>query len=126
SAILNIASMTEPATAQLVSLPDTGDPLLNVLYLRSGRTPDPTHPDEVVVNEPFAKAHGFTPGASFGAIINGRERTLRIVGIALSPEFVYTLAPGSLLPDDRRYAILWMSRRALAAAVNLEGAFSAL
>ena len=36
-------------------------------------------------------------------MINGRLRRLTIVGVALSPEFVYTIPPGDLVPDDRRY-----------------------
>lgn len=126
AAVLDIEGMAEPASAKLVSLPDDGADLLNRLYIRSGRAPDPDHPDEVVVNEAFAKAHGFELGARFPAVINGRQRTLEIVGIALSPEFIYTIAPGALMPDDRRFAILWMSRRALEAAFDLDGAFSAL
>jgi putative ABC transport system permease protein len=81
-------------------------------------------PDEIVVNEAFAAAHGFEPGARFAAIVGGRRRTLEIVGTALSPEFIYTLAPGALVPDDRRFAVIWMSRRALAAAFDQDGAFS--
>lgn len=126
SAVLDVEGMAEPASAQLVSLPDSGQAVLNTLYIRSGRTPDPAHPDEVVVNDAFAEAHGFGLGARFRAIVNGRLRTLEIVGIALSPEFIYTLAPGALVPDERRFAILWMSRRALEAAFDLDGAFSSV
>jgi len=124
NAVLDIAGLVEPASARLVSLPDDGMQMLNVLHMRRGRLPDPAHPDEVTVNEAFADAHGFDLGSRFGAVINGRKRTLEIVGIALSPEFIYTLAPGALVPDDRRYAIVWMSNRALAAAFDLDGAFS--
>ncbi len=126
AAVLDVEGMMEPASAQLVSLPDDGVSALNALYMRLGRTPDPAHPDEVVVNEAFARAHGFELGARFGAIVNGRHRQLEIVGIALSPEFIYTIGPGALMPDDRRFAILWMSRRALEAAFDLDGAFSSL
>lgn len=126
TAVLDIEGMAEPASAQLVSLPDSGTPVLNTLYIRSGRTPDPAHPDEVMVNDAFAEAHGFGLGARFRAVINGRLRWLEVVGIALSPEFIYTLAPGALVPDERRFAILWMSRRALEAAFDLDGAFSSV
>ncbi len=126
SAILDIEGMAEPASAQLVSLPESGEQVLNALYVRLGRLPNPAHPDEVVVHESFANAHGFRPGSRLTAVVNGRKRSLEIVGVALSPEFIYTLPPGGLYPDERRYAILWMSRRALAAAFDLEGAFSAV
>ena len=83
----------EPATAQFVSLPDAGEPVLNRLYLRPGRTPEPGRAEEVVVNESFAKAHGFGLAPRFSAILNGRKRELTIVGTALSPEFIYTVGP---------------------------------
>ncbi len=123
-AVLDIEGMMEPASARLVSLPDDGLALLNRVYVRQGRTPDPERPDEVVVSEAFAVAHGLEPGARLAAIIGGKRRTLQIVGTALSPEFIYAVAPGALVPDDRRFAVVWMSRRALAAAFDQDGAFS--
>jgi putative ABC transport system permease protein len=125
-ALLDIPSYPEPATGQVISLPDIGEPKLNRLYMRLGRTPEPGRADEVVVNDTFAKAHGFGIGARFSAILNGRKRELTIVGTALSPEFIFTIGPGDIMPDDRRFAILWMSEKALAGAYNLDGAFSSI
>ena len=125
-ALLDIPGFSEPASAQFVSWPDNGEPMLNRLYMRSGRMPEPGRADEVVVNEPFAKAHGFTEGARFSAILNGKKRSLVIVGTVLSPEFVYTVGPGDLMPDDRRYAIVWMSEKALGSVYDLDGAFSSV
>ena len=125
-ALLDIPNYPEPATAQVISLPDLGEPALNRLYMRRGRTPEPGRSDEIVVNDTFAKAHGFAIGARFSAILNGRKRELVIVGTALSPEFIYTVGPGDIMPDDRRFAIIWMSEKALAGAYNLDGAFSSI
>lgn len=124
SAVLDIEGMVEPAAGILVSVPDDGVEILNRLHIRTGRLPAPGHPDEVVVNEPFAAAHGFEPGDTFGAIVNGRKRQLRIVGTALSPEFIYVVT--DLMPDNRRLGVVWMSREALEAAFNLKGAFNAV
>ena len=125
-ALLDIPNYLEPATAQVISLPDIGEPQLNRLYMRLGRTPETGRQDEAVVNDTFAKAHGFGLGSRFSAILNGRKRELVIVGTALSPEFIYTVGPGDLMPDDRRFAIIWMSEKALAGAYNLDGAFSSI
>jgi putative ABC transport system permease protein len=125
-ALVEVVGFPEPASAQFVSLPDTGEPMLNRLYLRAGRFPEPARAEEVVVNESFALAHGFAPGSSFSATLNGRKRQLVIVGTALSPEFIYTVGPGDLMPDDRRYGIVWMSEKALASAYDLDGAFSSV
>lgn len=123
-ALLDLPGMVEPASAMFVSLPDFQEHRLNLLHMRGGRLPAPADEREVVVSEPFAKAHGFDLGSTFEAILNGRKRQLRIVGTALSPQFIYALGPWELMPDDRRYGIVWMPEKALAAAYDLDGAFS--
>ncbi|BCH25042.1 ABC transporter permease [Mesorhizobium sp. L-8-3] len=125
-ALLDIPQLREPVTGQFVSLPESGRPILNRLHLRMGRMPDPGSVDEVVVTEGFAKAHAFPPGSHFTAILNGRKRELIIVGIALSPEYVYAVGPGDRMPDERRFAIVWMPEKALATAYDLDGAFSSV
>src|SRR5829696_1386585 len=125
-ALLDIPGFEQPATAQFVSLPEDGQPLLNRLHLRFGRLPEPHSAEEVVLSESFAAAHGFAPGSRFSAILNGRKRSLVVVGTALSPEFIYAIGPGDFMPDDRRFGIVWMPEQALAAAYDLQGAFSAV
>jgi putative ABC transport system permease protein len=121
---LDVPGMTDPATGRLISLPERGRPPLNDLYLRRGRWIDPARPDEVLASEMFCEAHGFNPGDRVAAIINGRRRWLTIVGIALSPEYVFAIRPGELIPDKRRFGIFWMNRRALASAFDMEGGFN--
>ena len=121
---LDIKGFPEPVTARIVSLPDVGSPLLNRPYVRKGRLVDPYKDNEVIVSEAFAEAHHFSPGDTFGAVINGRWKTLVIVGTALSPEFVLQSRPGAISPDYKRYAILWMGRDALGTAYNMKGAFN--
>jgi len=121
---LDIKDFPEPVTARLVSIPDSGMPLLNRLYIRKGRMVDPSRDNEVIVSEAFAEAHGFSPGDTLGAVINGRWKTLVITGLALSPEFVLQTRPGAISPDYKRYAILWMARSPLGTAYNMKGAFN--
>jgi len=125
-ATLDLPGLDEPATGQLVSVPAHGQPVLNGLALRQGRWLRPGHPDEVIIGEAFAEANGFGPGSQFDAVINGHKRRLQVVAVALSPEFVHTLGPGFLVPDDRRFGVLWMSHEALEAALDLDGAFNAV
>ena len=125
-ALLDIENFPEPATGLFISLPEQGEPTLNLPYLRLGRMPDAGSADEVMVSDGFAKAHGLFPGDSFSAILNGRKRALTIVGTALSPEFIYAIGPGDRMPDSRRFAVAWMPERALASAYGLQGAFSSV
>lgn len=126
NALLDVKGVSEPATGLVMSLPDHGVESVNRLYMRSGRRPEPGAFDEVVVNESFALANKLGVGGTFAAILNGKKRHLQIVGTALSPEFIYAMPPGELVPDDRRFAILWMSEKALGGLYDLDGAFNAV
>jgi putative ABC transport system permease protein len=123
---LDIPGMDEPASARVVSIPADRRPQVNDLFLRQGRWIEPGRSDEVLASEGFVAAHGLVPGDRVPAVINGRLRRLTIVGVALSPEFVYTIPPGDLVPDDRRFGVFWMGEQALAAAFDMEGGFNDL
>jgi putative ABC transport system permease protein len=123
-AVLDMPGLAEPVIGRLVSLPDRGPPRLNRIALERGRLPEPQHRSEVVVGVPFAEAHGLDLGDRFGALLNGRRQELQVVGIGLSPEFVYAIGPGALMPDPEHYGIVWMRQAPLAAAYGLEGAFN--
>jgi putative ABC transport system permease protein len=123
---LDVSGLEQPATGRAVSIPAVRRPLLNDLHLVSGRWIGPNRPDEVLVSDGFATANGLTPGSSVGAVINGRWRTLTVVGTALSPEFIYEIRPGDLLPDKRRFGVVWMNEEALEAAFDMEGAFNSV
>lgn len=121
---LDVPGLDEPATALLLSLDANRRPAVNEPYLRRGRWLDVAHPDDVLASEKFVAANRMTLGSRVGAVVNGRLRQLTIVGIALSPEHVYSIRPGEIIPDNRRFATIWMERRALAAAFDMEGGFN--
>ncbi|MCA9175562.1 MAG: FtsX-like permease family protein [Planctomycetales bacterium] len=124
SVILDIPGLEAPASCQLVSI--GADPArdLNGMVLLKGRMPNPSGRVEVLASQPFANANGLRPGDSLDVIMGGRQERLLITGIAMSPEFVYAVQPGLLLTDDRRFGILWMPKRQMEAAFNMEGAFN--
>lgn len=121
---VDIRDFPEPVSGQLVSLPDDGRASMNRLYLRQGRLIASGHDDEVIISEAFAQAHRLQPGDSLRVTINGRRKSLTIVGAALSPEYVYQIQPGALFPDYQRYGIFWMGRTPLGAAYDMDGAFN--
>lgn len=125
-ALLDIEGLREPATGQLISLPVTSRPAVNDFFLREGRLPERGRANEVVVNAKFADAHSFYTGAEVDAIVNGSKITLTIVGVVYSPEFVYALGPGDLMPDNRRFGVFWMPEETLAALSDREGAFNSV
>jgi putative ABC transport system permease protein len=121
---IDVEGFNDPVSGHLVSLPDNSRGLLNQVYMRKGRLLDPGRDDEVLVSEEFAAAHELQPGDKLHATINGRRKSLTIVGVALSPEYIYQIAPGAMFPDYKRYGIFWMSRKPLATAYDMDGAFN--
>jgi len=124
---LDVPNLPEPAVGRLISLPerDGGDDL-NRVYMRVGRLPDPDRDNEVLASEGFVLKNNLKPGDGFAAVINGKKKWLRIVGVALSPEYIFQMRAGDFFPDDRRFAVLWMARRTLEYAFDMRGAFNDL
>ena len=121
---LAVENFTDPIIGQVVSVPDHGEPLVNRLHLLKGRYIDPERDDEVILNEVFATAHNLNPGDSLEMIIKGHLQRLTIVGVALSPEFIYQVAPGSIMPDYKRFGVVWMARDVLGKAFEMDKAFN--
>ncbi len=120
----DVPGLLEPATGRVTSLPEHQAPILNDVHIRRGRYLSPGRRDEILVSEAFAKANHLEVGDHLAAILNGRWTRLQIVGIALSPEYVYAIQAGSIFPDNRRFGIVWMSREAMGPAFDMDGAFN--
>jgi len=122
--LLDLPGLKEPASGEIISLPEDRPQQLNLLFLRAGRLPEPGSNHEIVVGAAFAEAHGFSPGDIIDVTIHGAYQRFHIVGVGLSPEYVYEVPPGETVPDSRRFGIFWMNERALAIALTLNGAFN--
>ncbi len=125
--LLDLPEVTEPMVARLVALPAGADGSalrMNRLTLMAGRWIDAPASNQVLVSETFAKARGLAPGSDVRVLMNGKRETLTVVGIVLSPEYIFAIHPGS--GDEKSFGVFWMGRERLAAAYNMEGAFNRL
>jgi len=110
---------------QVVSLPPDGNPPLNGIFLREGDFPGEGRTDEALLLEAFAERWSVSPGDTLRVLMNGTLRSVRITGLATSPEYIYPIPPGgAAIPDDTRFAVLWMDRRGMAPIFQMEGAFN--
>ncbi|UCH30539.1 MAG: ABC transporter permease, partial [Myxococcales bacterium] len=98
--LLPIEGLLTPGHGQIISLPLHGRPPLNDVYVKSGRFPEAGRGNEVLIYEPFAQEHGLEPGSTIPAILNGKLHELIVVGLAISPEFVFAIEPGGITSDD--------------------------
>ena len=125
---IGIDGIDDPNLGHLIGIDPRHPPRINRIALRAGRMPQATVDGgeaegiEALVSAGFAEARGLRPGARLRALINGRQRTLRIVGIALSPEYVFAGYGG--MPDMRGFGVFWLDHDTLAAASDMDGAFN--
>jgi len=120
---LDVPGVAEPIVGRTIGLDEVRPPRLNQLVIRRGRMPERGQVAEVVVSEGFATTRHLGPGQTITALINGRKETLSIVGVGLSPDYIYA-SRGGAFPDDRSFGVFWIGRERLAAAYNMEGAFN--
>lgn len=121
---VTIPNVADPIIGRLIGLDVQSPQRLNKIHLRSGRMIEPHHSGaiETLVSEGFAIARQLRPGDRVEALVNGKREDLLIVGIALSPEYIFAGMGGS--PDQRGFVVFWLDRVALGAAYNMEGAFN--
>ncbi|HYF16822.1 MAG TPA: ABC transporter permease [Ramlibacter sp.] len=123
---VTVPGSTDPVIGQLIGLDPRRPQRLNLVQLRSGRWPEGGSRAggelDAVVTESFAAAHRLRPGDAVSALVNGKRRTLRITGTALSPEYIFGGLMG--LPDLRAFGVFWLDHDELAAATDMAGAFN--
>lgn len=125
---VEIPGLPDPIIGQLIGLDPRQGQRMNRVTVSSGRGLDPdagARADgsiEALVSEGFAQARRLKPGSRLNALINGKQRTLVVVGTALSPEFIFAGLWG--MPDMRGFGIFWIDRESLAAAYDMRGAFN--
>ncbi|HND84267.1 MAG TPA: ABC transporter permease [Pseudobdellovibrionaceae bacterium] len=119
-----VPTQREPAVGRFISV-ETGQSL-NILYLRKGRMPHKANQLEIVLHEAFATAHKIDVGQVLTIRIGGVMRRTEVVGIGLSPEYVYSLGPAASLPDDLHFGIGWLNRGELASMTGMDGVFNSV
>jgi len=126
---VEIPGVSDPIIGQLIGLDLENAARMNLVGVSAGQplasAGDAARGDDtlpVLVNEGFAQARGLKPGDRVQALINGRQRALRIIGTALSPEYIFAGLWG--MPDMRGFGVFWLDRDALAAAYDMQGAFN--
>ncbi len=121
-AMIDLPGVVEPLVGRMIALPEHGLPAMNRLTLMAGRWIDAPESNQVLVNQTFAQKRGLAPGSTLTALLNGKRETLVVVGIVLSPGYIFAAAHGA--GDESSFGVFWIGRKRLAAAFNMEGAFN--
>lgn len=121
---IGLPNVPDPIIGKLIGVDPKNPPQINRIYLRRGRMIAARSGGrlEVLVSEAFALARGLQPGDRLTALMNGKREELLIVGIALSPEFIFAGFSGA--PDLKGFGVFWVNYQSLASAYQMDGAFN--
>lgn len=120
---LDIEGVEEPRVGRLISMPERRRPVLNDVCLVSGRYFEEGVQNEVILSDRFAHENGLALGDRIQVSVGSKKHSLRIVGLGLSPEYVYMIrSVEEIIPDPERFAILWVPEDFAETALAMEAA----
>lgn len=113
----------EPRFGRVISMPDHPEAVINDIALMSGRYFEPGGSNEVILSDRFANENQLEIGDRINVKIDTKEYPLRIVGLALSPEYIYVIRNlQELLPNPRKFGIMWVSESFAENALDMTAA----
>lgn len=119
---LDIEGVVEPRSGRIVSMPSTHSPVLNDLIIRSGKYFDEGAEDQVILSEKFATSNHIALGDRIDVTVKSKRYSLRVVGTAISPEFVYLIRNvQELIPAPERFGVLWVPHSFAEACMDMKG-----
>lgn len=121
-ATLTIGDSADPIVGRFIGVSAARANTLNLIHVRRGRLPRASGAHEALISEAFAKARHLRAGDSVDALINGKRVRYWIVGIGLSPEYIYASRGG--FSDDKSFGVFWVDETELQALVDMDGAFN--
>lgn len=122
---VDVEGEDEPRIGKIVSMPDRRLHVLNDIHIARGRYFEPNAQDEVVLSERFALENGLDLGDRIGVTVNNKKYSLRIVGLGLSPEYVYMIRNiQELVPSPERFGVLWVPETFAETALSMRSAYN--
>jgi putative ABC transport system permease protein len=120
---LDLPNVDEPRVGRIISMPDWPEPVINDICLMSGRYFSEGAQDEAIVCKSFADANRLALGERIQASIDNRKYSLKIVGTALSPEYVYMIrSAAEFVPSPEHFGVLWVPKSLAENALNMQDA----
>ncbi|MEX0676187.1 MAG: FtsX-like permease family protein [Pirellulales bacterium] len=121
-ATVDLERVPAPLNGLVLSLPDAREPIINDIVIESGGYFTDRRGEEVIVNSAFARRHRIRPGQTIHLLLNNRRQELQVVGTAISSEFVYLVAPGSIAPDPEHFGVFYIKRSYAEEVFDFDGA----
>ena len=106
---------------RLVSMNLSSSEGLNRLQISSGRLPD-EHAAEILIDPKFYAANNLSLGDTLTLILEGKRVSFTLVGLAQSPEFIYSMRTAQdLYPDPKTFGIAYIPLNSLKGLIKESG-----
>ncbi len=124
---VDIPGIDAPRTGRLVSMPSPRKEVINDVVVLSGRYFEAGALDEVILSARFAAANGLDLGDRIEAVVKSKKYSLRIVGLGLSPEYVYMIRSAQdFIPSMEKFGILWVPEEFAETALDMQEACNSI
>lgn len=80
--------------------------------------------NDIMIGKDFIEAHGLTTGDIVTLVINGREQIFNICASAQSPEYIYVVKEGEMLPDPETFDVAFVKEETLFTLLNRPGLYN--
>ncbi len=125
--VVDLDGVDRPISGLAVSLPDSPEPVIDNIVLRSGSYFTSAGRNEAIVSEKFAAARSILPGDTIKLVLNGQKKKVYVVGTAISSEHVYIAPPGNpFLSDPGEYGIFYIKREFAEDVFGFHGACNSI
>lgn len=114
----------EKVRIRIISLPKGGGKV-NRLY--SPDTIDEISQSDAILIRQFAEARNLKPGDIIVPYINGREHSLKVIGIASSSEFVYLMEnEQTMMPAPEKFGVVYVTEEFAQSVYGYKGNYNEL
>ncbi len=105
-------AIEERVALRVLSLPASGQPLLDRVLLVSGHLPE--NAGEVLLEKHLAQHHGLVAGDTIRLDAGGVTRQLHVSGVGVSAEYLWVARDAhDIFPSPDEFGVGWMQRSAL-------------
>lgn len=112
-------------TLKMISLPGDNSSYINQITVFEGKNLDVSDKEGCLLSKKFADFHNLGIGEEINTIINKKIVKFRIVGIAGSPEFLYTIkSESSAVPSYEDYGIIYINESTAKSLLGYGEAFN--
>jgi len=113
----------ERVTTRIITVPPTNDGINRLTIISGSYLGDSDR--EALVLQQFADARRIRPGDTIRVQMNGTVYSLKVAGIAASPEFIYLMSgEQAIMPDPESFGAVFVSEKLAQEAFGLSGSYN--